>query len=85
MAGLPALPRLTLNTTYPCCGKVARIRAIDRVPRERYARTCVACDTRYEVTRALLGERDGVRLDTLTWQETGPATRTHKHKEDAHG
>lgn len=67
------LLRLTLNTTYPCCGKVARFRAIDRVPRERYERVCHACETRWEVTRSSLGERDGVRLDKLEWADKGAA------------
>jgi len=69
---MTTLLALTLGTTYPCCGKVARFRAIDRIPRERYQRDCVACDTRYAVTRTHLGERDGVRLDTLDWVEVGP-------------
>jgi hypothetical protein len=63
---------LVLRTTYPCCGKPARVTAIVGVPREKYTRDCVACDTRHEVTRAFAGERGGVRVDTLTWVEVGP-------------
>lgn len=69
------LPVLTLGTTYPCCGKVARFRAIDRIPRERYERICHGCGTRWTVTRTFLADRDGVRLDKLEWADTGPATR----------
>lgn len=64
---------LTLGTVYPCCGRRARFLAIDRVPRERYVRLCHNCDTRWEVLRTTLGERDGVRLDKLDWTDAGPA------------
>jgi hypothetical protein len=75
MEGRLALPALTLGTTYPCCGKVARFRAVDRVPRERYERVCLACDTRWTVTHTYHGDRDGVRLDLLDWADASPAVR----------
>lgn len=70
---MDALPALTIGTTYPCCGKVARFRALDRVPRERYARVCYACCTRWEIARTTVGERDGVRVDRLNWTDKGYA------------
>lgn len=65
---------LTLRTTYPCCGKRARIAAVAGVPRERYDRVCEQCDTRWEVLRRGLTVR-GAQVDLLEWVDAGPASR----------
>ena len=62
---------MTLKTTYPCCGKPSRFRAIDGIPTEIYDRHCTECDTRWSVRRVTLPNNvNGVRIDRLEWLDT---------------
>lgn len=62
---------LTIRTEYPCCGRPARLRAIEGVPSETYARRCRECETRWWVQRTKLPERvASVRIDRLDWLDT---------------
>jgi hypothetical protein len=58
----------TLKTTYPCCGKPARIDVVNLVPRQKYVRVCNRCRRIWEVERTTLSEQDGMRIDRLDWE-----------------
>jgi hypothetical protein len=61
---------LMLATTYPCCERPARLRAIVEVPRETYRRRCAGCETTWQVARTTTMLGGGVRVDCLTWTDT---------------
>lgn len=63
---------VTLNTEFPCCGRKARIRATNDVPREVYDRTC-KCGAKWEVERKTVRQGKDKRVDVLNWtrQEHG--------------
>jgi hypothetical protein len=66
-----SMDTLTLKTTHPCCGGRVRLTALQGVPRERYERKCYGCGWTWTVTRTTVGERDGVRVDRLDWDQLG--------------
>ncbi len=57
---------LTIRTTYPCCGRSCRIRAVDGVPAQRYERRCRGCNTRWDIKRQMIAAPP-VRIDRLDW------------------
>lgn len=59
---------LTLFTTYPCCGRASRLRALEMVPREKYDRACRRCEILWAVTRTIVAAKGGVRVDMLVWE-----------------
>jgi hypothetical protein len=62
---------MILKSTYPCCGKPARLRTIDGVTTEICDRHCTECDTRWSVRRVTLPNKvKGVRIDRLEWLDT---------------
>lgn len=65
-----------LRAPYPCCGGPVgdskltfrvHLKALESVPRERYARKCPVCGRRWDIMRHTISERPGVRVDRVEW------------------
>jgi hypothetical protein len=60
---------ITLRAAFPCCYRVARLRAIVAVPIETYRRRCAPCETSWSIRRETIATGK-VRLDRLEWLDT---------------
>lgn len=56
-----------LYTSYPCCGQRSVIRALERIPREMYERTCARCGQQWDIERRTVREQGSGRVDVLEW------------------
>ena len=62
------LSGLWLATRTPChCRRRIKLRAIDGVPRETYARICRVCGAKWDIERTEIRNADGIRMDQLDW------------------
>ena len=62
------LERLTLATTYPCCGGRCRLVALVALPRETYDRRCPGCGQQWQVDRHCQVAGPKIRIDVLQWE-----------------
>lgn len=74
------LAYLTLRTSFPCCYRRARFRAIDGVPIESYLRRCVPCETTWSIRRETI-QTGAVRMDRLDWLDTATRLYTRQYGE----
>lgn len=59
---------LVIRTTYPCCNRQARIKAVDFVRKQTVTRTC-KCGKKWDITITLITQNPDMWIHKLEWEE----------------